>query len=119
MLQLSKDKLNCYDLKWSGARRTLLGDGGVPGFCGIGTSCGGAGLIRCESSRRAHLHGDIGVFGVGACDGAARVGVGVAARNVVAVTPSLSCPGGTRVIESSSDVSAVDSPVDHKWSTWQ
>ncbi len=68
--------------------------------------------------------GDIEVFGVAACDGAARVGVGVAARSGAArvgvvVTPSLSCPGGTRVVDSSSDVSAVVSPVDRKWSTWQ
>ena len=82
------------------------------------------GLIRCESSRCAHLLGDIGVFGVAACDGAARVGVGVVARNGaarvgVSVTSSLSCPGGTGVVDSSSDVSAVVSPVDRKWSTWQ
>ena len=45
-------------------------------------------------------------FGVAACDGAARVGVGVAACNGaarlgVAVTSSLSCPGGTGVVDSS------------------
>ena len=127
VLYLPKDKRNCYDSKRSSARRTrvdVLGDGGVAGFCWIGTSCIGAGLIRCESSRRAHLLGDIGVFGVAACDGAARVGVGVAARSGAAsvgvgVTTSHSCPGGTRVVDSSSDVSAVVSPVDRKWSTCQ
>ena len=103
LLNLVKDKLNCYDSKRSDARRTrvdLLGDGGVAGFCWIGTSCGCTGLIICESSRCAHLLGDIGVFGVAAWDGAARVGLGVAAhsgaaRLGVAVTSSLSCPGGT------------------------
>ena len=40
----------------------------------------GAWLIRCESSCRAHLLGDVGVFGVAAFDLVARVGVAVTRR---------------------------------------
>ena len=63
-------------------------------------------MVQIRIISRAQSLGDIGVFGVAACDGAAREGVGIAARNGaarvgVAVTPSMSGPGGTRVIDSS------------------